>query len=238
MKKPYLKKNSEQGFSLIEFIVVLVIFSIMSGTSLFNFNRYRDNIEQTNIAQDIALTLRQAQVYGLSSSDRIIGRAELDNSSTAQEVFDDAVDNSGLGDIVNIANDKSIRGVSVITSENQLVIFEDVNRNFKYDPQTSNGQGDRVIDIRNLLSRDVRIVGCLITQSDSPGSTSDCSTEVIDTDEPINIVFQRPYPDAYVEFGGDTYNYAYLKLTDNNFSEKDRYIEISPIGNISVKAYE
>jgi prepilin-type N-terminal cleavage/methylation domain-containing protein len=238
MKKPYLKNNNEQGFSLIEFIVVLVIFSIMSGTSLFNFNKYQTNIQETNIAQDIALTLRQAQIYGLSGSDRIIGRAVLDNIQIASEVFDNQNNNNSLADIVNIAQDRSVRGVAIITNRNELIIFEDINRNFRFDQPTSNNQGDRIIDVRSILSRDIKIAACLITISDAPGSPLDCSEEVKSSDIPINIAFQRPYPDATIEFDGNTYGYVYLKLTDNNFTERNRYVEISPIGNISVRSYE
>lgn len=234
MKKPYLKKNNEQGFSLIEFIVVLTIFSIMSGTSLFNFNKYQNNIEQTNIAQDIALTFRQAQVYGLSGSDRTVGSGALDDQGIADQVFDGDGNNSPIGNIVNIAQDKSIRGVAIITDPQQLIVFEDIDRSLTYEPNN-----DRVIDVRTILARDTLMSVCLIHEDDVPASPGDCSEEVRDDDVPVAVMFQRPYPDAYVEYEGEEdFKYVYIELYNNGYSEASRYVEISPIGNISVRSYE
>lgn len=242
MKKPYLKKNNEQGFSLIEFIVVLVIFSIMSGTSLFNFNKYQNNIEQTNIAQDIALTLRQAQVYGLSGSDQTVGAQDLDEQGIASDVFGvDGDDNQFFGDtqILNIANDRSVRGVAIDTDGQRLIIFEDINRSLEYEPDT-----DRVIDVRTILARDVFMSVCLIHEDDVPQQAADCSssnnatTVVSQEDLFVNITFQRPYPDAILYFDNEEdYRYAYIELKDRSGNNL-RYVEVSPIGNISVKSYE
>lgn len=234
MKKPYLKKNNEQGFSLVEFIVVLVIFSIMSGTSLFNFNRYQDSIQTTNIAQDIALSIRQAQIYGLSGSDRIVGAGELDEEGESDQIFGDAGGNSsnfGGVQIDNIANDRSIRGVAIRTNPQELIIFEDLNRNFEYNPDN-----DRTIDIRTILARNINMSVCLIDFSASV-DINDCSEEVIEDDEVVSIVFQRPYPDAFIEYNNTSYGHVFIELKDNSMNPL-KYIEINPIGNISVKSYE
>ena len=57
-------KNIHQGFTLVEFVVIISIFSIMAAVALINFNGFRTNIGLTNLAHDIALTIRQAQVFG------------------------------------------------------------------------------------------------------------------------------------------------------------------------------
>jgi prepilin-type N-terminal cleavage/methylation domain-containing protein len=67
----YLKKNNpypHQGFTLIEFIVIISIFAIMASVALFNFTGFRSNVGQNNLAHDIALTIRQAQVFGWSTT--------------------------------------------------------------------------------------------------------------------------------------------------------------------------
>ena len=53
-----------KGFTLIEFIVILSIFAIMAGVALVNFAGFRSNVGLNNLAHDIALTIRQAQVFG------------------------------------------------------------------------------------------------------------------------------------------------------------------------------
>lgn len=230
MKKKRLK-NNKQGFTLVEFIVVLVIFSIMSGTSLFNFNRYQNNIQTTNIAQDIALTIRQAQVYGLSGSDRTVGGAEIEDEN-ASELFGSGDQTQFGSNIPNIANDKTIRGVAVRTEPQELIIFEDLDRNLKF-----NDDNDRVIDIRTILARNVNLSVCL-TEFGSSADIDNCNNNVSRTDELVSIVFQRPYPDAYIEYDGETdYSHAFIELLDNSENPL-KYIEINPIGNISVKSYE
>jgi prepilin-type N-terminal cleavage/methylation domain-containing protein len=53
-----------KGFTLIEFVVIISIFAIMASIALFNFAGFRSNVSLNNLSHDIALTLRQAQVFG------------------------------------------------------------------------------------------------------------------------------------------------------------------------------
>lgn len=62
-------KHSQQGFSFVEFIVIISIFAIMAGVALFNFRGFNSSVSLNNLAHDIALTIRQAQVYGISASE-------------------------------------------------------------------------------------------------------------------------------------------------------------------------
>ncbi len=56
-----------KGFTLIEFVVIISIFAIMASIALINFAGFRSNVGLNNLAHDIALTLRQAQVFGWST---------------------------------------------------------------------------------------------------------------------------------------------------------------------------
>lgn len=69
--KRLLKKinRNSTGFSLVEFIVIISIFAIMAGVALFNFGGFNSNVSLNNLAHDIALTVRQAQVYGISATE-------------------------------------------------------------------------------------------------------------------------------------------------------------------------
>ncbi|MCA9352580.1 type II secretion system protein [Patescibacteria group bacterium] len=209
-KKKYL---SQKGFSLIEFVVVLVIFSIMSSVSIFNYNNYRNVIREINVSQDIALSIRQAQVYGLSSTDRIVGDSDTD----PEDLF--AFNQS----IPDITQDRSIRGVVIDSDNESIIIFEDLNRNFVYDSST-----DRIIDTRTILASGVEILGV-----DLCDTNPNCDN--VQTD-PVHIAFQRPYPDAYISLDGapsTTYDFASILISSS--STPDRYVELNMIGNISVK---
>ena len=57
--------NKQQGLTVLELVVVMSIFVVISAIMLFNYSQYRSNISLGNLAQDIALTVRKAQVYAI-----------------------------------------------------------------------------------------------------------------------------------------------------------------------------
>jgi prepilin-type N-terminal cleavage/methylation domain-containing protein len=59
MIKEKIKYNT--GFTLIELIVVLAIFSVLSGVAMFNYGNLQTKVDLTNLANDIALQVVQAQ---------------------------------------------------------------------------------------------------------------------------------------------------------------------------------
>lgn len=66
------KHNSTQGFTLVEFIVIMSIFAIMVGVSLFNFSGFRSAATLENLAHDIALSIRKVQIAS-GASRSIVG---------------------------------------------------------------------------------------------------------------------------------------------------------------------
>lgn len=57
-KKDSLKTH---GFTLVEFVVIMGIFAIMIGVIMANFNGFKSIITLDNLAQDVALAIRQVQ---------------------------------------------------------------------------------------------------------------------------------------------------------------------------------
>lgn len=55
-----------RGLTLIELLVVMGIFSIISLVVLANHSRFNSSVLLGSLAYDIALSIREAQVYGLS----------------------------------------------------------------------------------------------------------------------------------------------------------------------------
>ncbi|MBI2100529.1 MAG: type II secretion system protein [Candidatus Vogelbacteria bacterium] len=62
-----MSPRRQSGLTLIEMVVVLAIFIIMLGVVLANFPAFRDKTGLQLIAQEIATTIRQAQVYGIGT---------------------------------------------------------------------------------------------------------------------------------------------------------------------------
>lgn len=65
--------QSKRGFTLIEMIVVVGIFSFITAIVLANNSKFNGDILITNLAYEIALTIRQAQVFGLSVREFAVG---------------------------------------------------------------------------------------------------------------------------------------------------------------------
>lgn len=57
----------QRGFSLIELLVVTGIFIVITGVVLANNAQFNSSVLLGNAGYDIALSVRQAQVYGLST---------------------------------------------------------------------------------------------------------------------------------------------------------------------------
>ena len=60
-------KNKKKGFSLVEITLVVFITVVISSVVIFKYNDFSDSIELENIALDVILSVREAQVFGISS---------------------------------------------------------------------------------------------------------------------------------------------------------------------------
>lgn len=81
------KKNQnkfQKGFSLVELIVVVSIFIIISTVTLFKQSKFSSDILITNTAYEVALAIREAQVFGSGSKQ---GGDAASNRSKSYGVF-------------------------------------------------------------------------------------------------------------------------------------------------------
>ncbi len=58
--------NLSFGFTLIELLVVMSIMIVISSIILARYNQFNGTVLLRSLAYDVALTMREAQVYGLS----------------------------------------------------------------------------------------------------------------------------------------------------------------------------
>ena len=74
-----MKQHKTQGFTLIEMVTVLGIFMVLSSVVLFNYNKFTSDTILTNMAYEVALSVREAQIYGVSvrNPDGTSGTAEF-----------------------------------------------------------------------------------------------------------------------------------------------------------------
>jgi prepilin-type N-terminal cleavage/methylation domain-containing protein len=65
--------NTQKGFTLIEMVAVLGIFGIVTSVVMFNHSKFQSDTILTNMAYEIALSIREAQIYGVSARNAIPG---------------------------------------------------------------------------------------------------------------------------------------------------------------------
>jgi prepilin-type N-terminal cleavage/methylation domain-containing protein len=57
---------AEQGFTLVELMVSVGIFSLITTIAIFSNSRFNSTVVLTNLAYEVALSVRQAQFYGIT----------------------------------------------------------------------------------------------------------------------------------------------------------------------------
>ena len=67
-KNKIARRDAVSGFTLIEMITVIAIFAVMAGVVLFSGSKFNDTVTLENLTQDVALSIREAQVKAISGS--------------------------------------------------------------------------------------------------------------------------------------------------------------------------
>lgn len=67
-----LTKSTPRAFSIMELMVVVALFSVISLVVLANHSKFNSSVLLGSLAYNVALSVREAQVYGLS----VQGRSE------------------------------------------------------------------------------------------------------------------------------------------------------------------
>ncbi len=61
-----IQSSMRSGFTLVELLVSVAIFALMTALVVAKYGAFNQSIFLTNLAYDVALTVRTAQTYGLS----------------------------------------------------------------------------------------------------------------------------------------------------------------------------
>lgn len=94
-----------KGFTLIELMMVIVISTIMMTTLVVQQNQWNDSLTVNTQAYELALTIRQAQIYSLAVRESATGSGNFD-----------------IG-----------YGIYFDSNHSRYIYFGDINKNQKYD---------------------------------------------------------------------------------------------------------
>ncbi|MFA6251135.1 MAG: prepilin-type N-terminal cleavage/methylation domain-containing protein [Candidatus Paceibacterota bacterium] len=163
-------QGNEGGVTLIELIVVISIFLVMSLIVLFNYGQFRSATSIQNLADDIALSVRKAQSYAIG----------VRGSSSA---FD-----FGYG--VHFSLNSVTK--NYFGSNKLFLIFANINNNMTYDYDKSNECGKPTAE--NECLEALKITSADVISNIYLGYSKD-NEKAIDKNDLVEIFFNRPNPE-------------------------------------------
>jgi Tfp pilus assembly protein FimT len=218
MFKNFHKNKYNSGVTLIELIVVIIIFMIISSITIFNYGNLNSSLSTQNLADDIALSIRRAQGYAVG----VRGYSGLFNEGY------------GIHFTTNPDISKLYAG-----SNKSFILFADMTtQNQKYDYGSYDKCGspkvdNECIEVLNITSTDS--ITAIYLSSDINTPISSTST--------VDILFHRPnseptfcYRSSSSVTGceGNPISFVKIKVTSLRNPQSFRTITVSNNGQISV----
>lgn len=211
----FIKKyrhKTKQGLTSIELVVVFGIFAALATSVLFSYRDFNTNIKLSNLTQDIALQIRQAQNKSVSGQSPQLFNGQEPPALTWAPSYG-----------VYFSRDEDLN--------NQFVLFFDRNTQAISDPQEFDFGDKRIPNIDISCSQTDTDSECydLIQITSGEKIDSICFDEftygVCDSADDAHIVFVRPLQRAYLSHSG---------MPEGEFkSDVSIYLE-SPTGSKSV----
>ncbi|MES2223362.1 MAG: type II secretion system protein [Patescibacteria group bacterium] len=215
-QKEKRKKNITKGFSLIELLIVVTIMIMVTSAVLFRQSKFSSDILITNMAYEVALSIREASVYGLSSkqdgSNERVGYGvhfESAAGASSPDSFTNFIDVSGVSIHDAVADDQNIFDYYFTSSD-------------RVDKVVQMSQGQHISKYCGRVNSE---------------SSWNCFPD--NTDQELNIVFVRPNPEAHITMGthnsGDGEAYSEAKIVvESGLGDKCRTVSVSVSGQVSV----
>lgn len=192
-------KQSQRGVTLIELIVVIGIFAVVSSVLMFNYSDFNSNISIRNLAQEVALSIRKAQTYATSVQSIDVARV----STTSYPAYGISFKVNRASDIGEIARSETLQEVTIdeerasgmVPSDRGFILFADIP-----DPDSGSATGDRLYNYTDECGNPQPGSECV----ENFGISTADRIVAICTDldawrcgaEQVNIMFHRPSPDA------------------------------------------
>jgi len=215
------------GFTLVELIVIMTIFTIMASVVLVNFQGFKSQVAVNNMAHDVGLLLREAQTFGwatLSEDDGVQiqlaenpNTGELEPRRFAHGVFF-RYDGTYFSDDLILYKKNS---------SEPLEQFYDDNNDQEIDRATLNGPYTVVKILGSASREDLK----LNNDHEIPGGLWGMSQDV-------SIAFSRPRPEAFMFEGGSSVqqNYVGIYIGEEGQSQTaEKVIIVSRSGEIIVQ---
>ncbi len=224
------KKNSssQSGFTLTELLVAMGIIFFLATITLTNYNKFGRTIDLENTAYEVALAVREAQIFGINRlSDSVTGSGavDLDTDVSAEDpipygVYFDISPNP----IPGTGQKGFINFVDVVDSN-------PITQERLFNPSALPAGNCLVNNSTECLST-AAFTGRTYIHSMCSGD----SAAVCDPVETLHITFKRPDPDAEIKVNSsDTDSYARITLGSLSDDALFKSIAIGVAGQITIE---
>lgn len=212
-KQPHKSK----GMTLIELMVVLAIFVLVTGLTIFDYSQFRTSVSLQNLADDISLAIRRAQNYAIGVR------------NTNQQFYGTYGIHFATSPTTNFP---------LLGSSKSFALFADSNKDGVYTPGTATsctfdpnvGTLNECIDLLTITSSDQIIAIC----PDNNGIT--CEAAGYTNTNKVSIFFTRPNPEAAIYVNGSTTPSGAVTIKiQNTQSQSTKFITVTSTGQMSVK---
>ncbi|MEN9852338.1 MAG: hypothetical protein RI996_281 [Candidatus Parcubacteria bacterium] len=171
--------KEKKGFTLVEMLVTVAVFSVVSGLTLANYPKFNSQTAITGLAQQIAIAIREAQVYGV---------AVRNSSSTASVI------SQNIYPAYGIFFGTPIIGTTYGNETSYSIFFDKVIRTGPapyFRPLGDNFFTDvsELVQTTRINNGSTIISICGVSYS----TPTVCTPATA-----VNIVFRRPNPDAII----------------------------------------
>ena len=186
------RSSHRKAFTIVELIVSIAIFAMMTALLVAKYGNFNNSVLLTNLAYDMAATIRTAQTYGLS----VQGKEGVTGPSGFQYPY-------GVAFCISDADCPQATGQSGFNNTH-IILFADIDRDNAYD------HNDVPVAIY-AIKRGVKINALCVAAPG--GALTNCATS---NNKRVDITFLRPSLDAIIcvnykyinDTGGTGFNYT------------------------------
>lgn len=215
-----IKQKTQRGFTLVEMTIVAAIFGLMTAVVVYKYGDFTSNLLVSNMAYEIALTARQAQVFGVGvRAIQIDGEAKFDYP---YGVYINVNDGS-----TNQAGES--RSFILFADRDDDLLCDNGLEGAGFTPCTC-AEGDECVD-QFTLQRNIRITELRVGNENCLNIAGGVNA--------ISVTFKRPSPEARIK-RQDTYDegfaFTQIKVEAPGSSISPSYVLIRNNGQISVSS--
>lgn len=165
-------RNKQSGLTLVEVLVVVAIFALVSSVLFFNFNDFNTNVTLRNLSQETALIIRKAQTY-----------------ATGVQKLDGIDSDSLLFPAYGLSFSPGTDSDAFQPNQKRFILFAD-----------REGSGTRVYNNNGVCGSPAANSECLeaLTINTPEKVARLCTDAGCITSGTVNVIFRRPSPDAEI----------------------------------------